>query len=288
MNRVSSVAVIQLSLAATGFLINFFWEMVQSPLYDDVKSKPYAEILISRMHCTVGDVVILLGAYWIVALATGDRFWVLQGRMRDVVAFTALGLGYTVVSEWVNVDLRSAWGYAATMPRAPWIGTGLAPFMQWVLLPPVIVVVSRRLVGHERAIRAGGVVVAVAILSGLFVAQANAHDVSKPPTSAATRANPLARSEAVIAEGQNVYQTLCVSCHGPSGSGDTPTASAFSHRPSDFTKGFKGQTDGELFWKITKGGGPMPGYETTLTEEQRWQVIYYLRVLEKPTKGQQP
>jgi hypothetical protein len=133
-------------LAASGFLINFFWEMVQSPLYDDVKSKPYVEILTSRLHCTLGDVAILLGAYWIVALATGDRFWVLQGRMRDVATFTALGLGYTVVSEWVNVDLRSAWGYAAAMPRVPWIGTGLAPVMQWVLLPPLIAVGTRRII----------------------------------------------------------------------------------------------------------------------------------------------
>jgi hypothetical protein len=44
-NRASSVAMLQLALAATGFLINFFWEMIRSPLYDDVKRKPYAEIL---------------------------------------------------------------------------------------------------------------------------------------------------------------------------------------------------------------------------------------------------
>ena len=145
MNRASSVAVIQLSLAATGFLVNFFWKMIQSPLYDDVKRKPYAEILISRMHCTVGDVAILLGAYWMVVLARADRCWLLQGRVRDIAVFTALGLGYTITSEWVNVDLLSAWGYAAAMPRVPWIGTGLAPVMQWVLLPPLIAVVSHRI-----------------------------------------------------------------------------------------------------------------------------------------------
>ncbi len=155
MNRTASVAVIQVALAATGFLINFFWEMVQSPLYDDVKRKPYAEILTSRVHCTLGDVGILLGAYWIVALAAGDRLWVLHSRVRDVATLTALGLGYTMVSEWVNVDFRSAWGYASTMPRVPWIGTGLAPFMQWVLLPPLIAVVTRRVGGYERAIRSG-------------------------------------------------------------------------------------------------------------------------------------
>jgi hypothetical protein len=145
MGRASSVTVVQLPLAATGFLINFFWEMIQSPLYEDVERKPYEEILTSRLHCTLGDVAILLGAYWIVALATGDRLWVLHGRVRDIAAFTALGLGYTVVSEWINVDLRSAWGYAVAMPRVTWLGTGLAPLVQWMVLPPLIAVVSRRL-----------------------------------------------------------------------------------------------------------------------------------------------
>lgn len=126
------------------------------------------------------------------------------------------------------------------------------------------------------------------VLGSLFgVAQAGAHDIpSKAPADATKRANPLRRSEAVIGEGQNVYERLCVFCHGPSGSGDTPAASGFSHRLSDFRKGFKGQTDGALFWKITKGGGPMPAYDKSLTEEQRWQVIHYLRTLETPATGQ--
>jgi hypothetical protein len=49
------------------------------------------------------------------------------------------------VSEWVNVDLRSAWGYAETMPRLPWIGTGLAPVLQWLILPTMTARVARRL-----------------------------------------------------------------------------------------------------------------------------------------------
>ena len=139
--------------------------------------------------------------------------------------------------------------------------------------------------------RAGWLIVAGALLSHVGGMPVGAHDISsKVPTEAAKRANPLARSETVIAAGQDVYRRACQSCHAASGKGDTPAASAFSHRPSDFTKGFKGQTDGELFWKITKGGGPMPGYETTLTDEQRWQVIHYLRTLEleSAAKGGQP
>ena len=134
----------EITLVSAAFFINFFWEMVQSPLYDDIHRKTYTEILVSRLHCTLGDVIILLGAYWIVAWVVRDRYWVVNLRVRHVCGFTFLGLGYTILSEWVNVDIRSAWGYGATMPRVPFVGTGLAPFLQWLLLPPLIAGVTRR------------------------------------------------------------------------------------------------------------------------------------------------
>ena len=87
-----------------------------------------------------GDV--MLGR--IVAWVARNRDWVLDLPGRDVVGFTFLGLGYTIVSEWVNVDIRGGWGYTATMPRVPWIGTGLAPFVQWLFLPPLIAGVNSR------------------------------------------------------------------------------------------------------------------------------------------------
>ena len=135
----------EIPLIASAFFLNFFWEMVQSPFYDDINRKTYVEILVSRLHCTLGDVLIVLGSYWIVAWVVKNRHWVIDFRARDVVGFTLLGIGYTIVSEWVNVDIRGAWGYGASMPRVPLLGTGLAPFIQWVVLPPLIAGVTRRL-----------------------------------------------------------------------------------------------------------------------------------------------
>ena len=139
----------EIPLVFSSYFINFFWEMIQSPLYDDIHRKTYGEILVSRLHCTLEDVLILLGAYWIVAWLVRNRYWVLDLRIRNVVGFTLLGLGYTIVSEWINADIRGAWGYGATMPRVPWIGTGVAPFVQWMVLPPLIASVTRRLVGSS-------------------------------------------------------------------------------------------------------------------------------------------
>src|SRR3990172_10083653 len=90
------------SIAVSGFFLNFFWEMAQSAWYADVARKTYQEILVSRLHCTLGDVVILLVASWITAWPVRDRYWVTALRSRDLAAFTGLGLGDTPVSEWVN------------------------------------------------------------------------------------------------------------------------------------------------------------------------------------------
>ena len=37
------------------------------------------------------------------------------------------------------------------------------------------------------------------------------------------------------------------------------------------------ESDGALFWKITVGKKPMPGYGTRLSPADRWNVINYLR-----------
>ena len=51
--------------------------------------------------------------------------------------FTAivLSVAYTILSEWLNVEIRRAWSYTAAMPVLPVLGTGLAPLLQWLVVP---------------------------------------------------------------------------------------------------------------------------------------------------------
>ena len=55
------------------------------------------------------------------------------------MALTAilLGLGYTVFSEWLNTQVRQSWSYTEAMPLLPPFGTGLTPFLQWVIVPAI-------------------------------------------------------------------------------------------------------------------------------------------------------
>ncbi len=49
-------------------------------------------------------------------------------------------------------------------------------------------------------------------------------------------------------------------------------------------------TDGELFYKISEGHRPMPSFKKRFTEEQRWQLVLFLRWFSaaQPDRGRGP
>lgn len=47
-----------------------------------------------------------------------------------------IGVGFTIYSEWANT-LRGSSTYGPLMPVLPWLGIGLSPFLQWIVLPSV-------------------------------------------------------------------------------------------------------------------------------------------------------
>lgn len=128
-------------LVGWGLPINFTWEMAQSPLYADHGGGwPY--VLWTRFHCTLGDVLILLGAFWATAVAYRSRQWPWSGRATAPLLFVGFGLAYTVWSEWFNTRVREAWAYTAEMPTL--FGIGLAPLAQWLIIPTLLVWGLRR------------------------------------------------------------------------------------------------------------------------------------------------
>ena len=50
-----------------------------------------------------------------------------------------------------------------------------------------------------------------------------------------------------------------------------------------------GMPDGEIYWKITEGRKPMPSFKNQLSDEQRWQLVNFLRTLvPKPAVPKKP
>jgi mono/diheme cytochrome c family protein len=102
------------------------------------------------------------------------------------------------------------------------------------------------------------------------------------PEEAKKMKNPVKPTKASIQKGKEIYEKKCALCHGVKGDGKGPASAGLNPKPTNF-KDSHGEmmTDGEHFWKITTGRGPMPSYEKDLTVEERWHVINYINTFTK-------
>lgn len=97
-----------------------------------------------------------------------------------------------------------------------------------------------------------------------------------------------------VANGAHFYQEACATCHGAGGYGDGPNGKGFKPRPADLTaKHAADHTAGDLFWWLTHGvrkdgvPTPMPGFGASLEEEERWDMINFLRTLSAAERARQ-
>lgn len=125
--------------------LNLAWEVAQLPLYMLWQDATPAYRAYAVVHCTLGDVLIGTSALAIALLVTGagePRAW----RWGALAALTvAIGLGYTVFSEWLNTVVRDGWAYAPAMPTVQIGGleVGLSPLAQWLVVPPLALLLAR-------------------------------------------------------------------------------------------------------------------------------------------------
>ncbi|MEO5570529.1 MAG: cytochrome c [Bacteroidia bacterium] len=107
----------------------------------------------------------------------------------------------------------------------------------------------------------------------------------KAPEAAAKVKNPVVSDAASLAAAKIIYTKQCGKCHGKKGMGDGPNAATLD-KPVDplNNAATTAQTDGELFWKISEGKKPMPSTKKSLSDEQRWQLVNYVRTFSSATK----
>lgn len=134
----------EVQLAMLALPLHLLWELAQFPLYILWHEGSWGEILYALVHCTLGDILILLSVFWLVSLLNRSRQWVYARHvLLNALVFTALGLGYTVYSEIVNTRVVQSWAYTELMPIVPLVEVGGTPFMQWLLISPLLVWLMR-------------------------------------------------------------------------------------------------------------------------------------------------
>jgi mono/diheme cytochrome c family protein len=102
------------------------------------------------------------------------------------------------------------------------------------------------------------------------------------PASAEKLKNPLQGIEKATMAGKTLYKQYCEICHGKKGRGDGVAGMALKPRPANLAKDIiQKQSDGAIYWKMTEGKAPMASYKEALTEEQRWQLVNFIRSLKK-------
>ena len=101
--------------------------------------------------------------------------------------------------------------------------------------------------------------------------------------------NPLPDAPATLADGKEAFSHYCVACHGMDGQNTgVPFADHISPPiPSLASSEVQSYTDGQLKWILDNGISPsgMPGSKGTLSDDELWSIVVYLRHL--PPAGSQ-
>src|SRR6516225_2673365 len=108
--------------------------------------------------------------------------------------------------------------------------------------------------------------------------------------------NPLQPTSENLAHGKVLFETVCAPCHGQVGKGDGSVVHLLAHKPANLLTGVSTNLpDGYVFGYIRNGGIWMPSYDDAMSASERWQIVLYMRDLEKKygetaakAKGAQP
>ncbi len=93
--------------------------------------------------------------------------------------------------------------------------------------------------------------------------------------------NPLPGNPDSLEQGKEAYKYFCIQCHGPRADGNGTVGQSFAPLPANLKgKAVQRQTDGELFVKISLGYRRHPPLASTVSDEDRWAVVHFIRGLE--------
>ena len=119
--------------------------------------------------------------------------------------------------------------------------------------------------------------VAVAVVAVLGVGSRTVVEAANRPTATDLAAHDPGDRQRSPVGGERIYLANCASCHGANGDGDgladtLPAA-------GELSQALASMSDAEVSYRIANGlaGTPMPAFAAILTEQERWDLVSYLR-----------
>lgn len=152
----------------------------------------------------------------------------------------------------------------------------------------------------QRTIRILGIIVLLILASATIAGCSGfslAADITPPPDytpPAPEQASPVIASTAFPLlppdpkNGEAIYVVKCLPCHGATGLGDGPQASNLSSRPAEIgSPDFARKSRPADWYQIVTDGNLkkfMPGFQGSLDDRQRWDVVAYVYTLSTSPK----
>ena len=135
--------------------------------------------------------------------------------------------------------------------------------------------------GRKFKVHAGPPVLNVALLAEETAADAALGD---PASEAPVLANPVEATSESLARGEALYGAKCAKCHGTDGEGAGPSTHGIDADPRKLRVwGSAGDAaDGYLFSIISNGRTDMPPWGLVLSENERWDLVNYIKTIEAP------
>ena len=88
-------------------------------------------------------------------------------------------------------------------------------------------------------------------------------------------------TDASVARGDSLFHTVCWSCHGKTLIGDGPVSAKFVPPPDLLAEMTRLRTDGYMYMYMRHGGAIMPAYGNVLSSRDAWDIIHYVRHMQK-------
>ncbi len=152
---------------------------------------------------------------------------------------------------------------------------------RWALGAAALVAIAGGVVAFVGARRRRWSSVAAGLIGIGVSAAASAWTLALPAYPTTYAVPPVRYTTTAIVDGARLFAANCAVCHGSDARGAEPASAGSGARPANLVRHTALHRPGELYWWIAHGrpGTVMPAFAATLSSDDIWTVVQFLRAL---------